>query len=68
MAVDVGEPGPPRPGEELDPDRLAEYLRLAFGRKCGHGLQHEARNGVIAACGGPGAPFPSARFEREEIL
>jgi len=31
MAADSGEPGPPRPGEELDQDRLAEYLRRALG-------------------------------------
>jgi aminoglycoside phosphotransferase (APT) family kinase protein len=31
MAADAGEPGPPRPGEELDQDRLADYLRLAVG-------------------------------------
>ena len=27
MAVDADAPGPPRPGEELPEDRLAEYLR-----------------------------------------
>jgi aminoglycoside phosphotransferase (APT) family kinase protein len=27
MAVEADAPGPPRPGEELDEDRLAEYLR-----------------------------------------
>jgi len=31
MAADSGEPGPPRPGEELDQDRLAEYLRRTLG-------------------------------------
>ena len=31
MAAESGEPGPPRPGEELDQDRLAEYLRRALG-------------------------------------
>jgi aminoglycoside phosphotransferase (APT) family kinase protein len=31
MVADSGEPGPPRPGEELDQDRLAEYLRRALG-------------------------------------
>src|SRR5438093_9636184 len=31
MAADSGEPGPPRPGEELDPGRLAEYLRVTLG-------------------------------------
>jgi len=31
MAVDADAPGPPRPGEELNRDRLAEYLRGTLG-------------------------------------
>ena len=31
MAANSGEPGPPRPGEGLDQDRLSEYVRVTLG-------------------------------------